>query len=928
MRNLFFSSIRSKLTLLGVLAFLPVLLLIIFNSWHQRTVEVAEANKRMANILDFAVSNEEEILQETQHMLAILAEVPVIRGGGKPADEFLARLLKNRPEYANIGIIRPDGQVISSAVPFNKPINVSDRQYFKDALRTRSFSVGQYQIGRITGKPIINFGYPILDQKGDVSAVIFAGLELSHVTKTEVEINIQAPENSVYVKLDSNAAVLTSYPESQVSGQRHPLEKSFIERIMREKKGTFVATGVDGVERLFLFSPFRGPLDKEGGYALLGIPTKGLFAEVNRLLIMNLTVLGIVVLLFLAIVWFGGNVLILRPIGILTDASKRMATGDLTARSGLESTHGELGLLSRTFDMMAEGLQRRQDDSRRIQETLRASVITAENEKAKTEAIIAAIGDGVTIHDREFRVIYQNHVHKNLVGEHLGKFCYEAYENKDNVCEGCPLVLAFQDGEVHKVERMIRTAQGMACREITASPLRNASRDIIAGIEVVRDITERKQAEQALSHAHDRVRRFIDSNIVGIIIATPSGSVIEANDYYLRLIGYTREEFGKGMINWRTITPPEWLPADEYAIRELRDRGTCTPYQKEYVRRDGTRVSVFLSDAMLPGPEEQIAAFVLDITERLQSEKSLQESESRYRGLFEHMREGIAYCKMIFENGDPVDFIYLSVNPAFEILTGLKDVGGKRVSEVIPGIRESDPTIFAIYGRVASTGKHEKHEIFVEALQQWFSLSIYSPGQGYFIAVFDVITERKRSEAEKEKLQGQLQQAMKMEAVGRLAGGVAHDFNNLLTVITGYSELLLQKIGKRIPDARGRGGDPAGRGACGVADAAAAGVLPEADHRAEGGVPGPPGGGDAEDADAPDRRGHRSADHHRQIPGIGEGGPGAVPADPDEPGGERPGCDAGGREDRDRDGERGPGRGVLCPAPVREPRAVRDAVGQ
>ena len=117
MRNLFFSSIRSKLTLLGVLAFLPVLLLIIFNSWHQRTVEVAEANKRMANILDFAVSNEEEILQETQHMLAILAEVPVIRGGGKPADEFLARLLKNRPEYANIGIIRPDGQAISSAVP-------------------------------------------------------------------------------------------------------------------------------------------------------------------------------------------------------------------------------------------------------------------------------------------------------------------------------------------------------------------------------------------------------------------------------------------------------------------------------------------------------------------------------------------------------------------------------------------------------------------------------------------------------------------------------------------------------------------------------------------------------------------------------------------------------------------------------------------
>ena len=114
-----------------------------------------------------------------------------------------------------------------------------------------------------------------------------------------------------------------------------------------------------------------------------------------------------------------------------------------------------------------------------------------------------------------------------------------------------------------------------------------------------------------------------------------------------------------------------------------------------------------------------------------------------------------------------------------------------------------------------------------------------------------------------------------------------------------------------IPDARGSGGDQAGGGAGGVADAAAAGVLPEADHRAEGAAPGRPGGGDAQDADPPDRRGHRVAGHHRQIPGIGEGRPGAVPADPDEPGGERPGCDAGRREDRDRDGERGPGRSVL-----------------
>ncbi|MEW6185510.1 MAG: PAS domain S-box protein [Thermodesulfobacteriota bacterium] len=143
-------------------------------------------------------------------------------------------------------------------------------------------------------------------------------------------------------------------------------------------------------------------------------------------------------------------------------------------------------------------------------------------------------------------------------------------------------------------------------------------------ITTIVDISDRKRAENALRRANERLRQFVDANIVGVVIATPSGKVVETNDYYLNLIGYSREEFEQGLVDWRAITPPEWLPADEQAIHELRERGICTPYEKEYVRRDGSRVSVFLSDAMLPGPEEQIAAFVLDITERKRIEKEIQ----------------------------------------------------------------------------------------------------------------------------------------------------------------------------------------------------------------------------------------------------------------------------------------------------------------
>src|SRR5208283_578184 len=139
----------------------------------------------------------------------------------------------------------------------------------------------------------------------------------------------------------------------------------------------------------------------------------------------------------------------------------------------------------------------------------------------------------------------------------------------------------------------------------------------------------------------------------------------------------------------------------------------------------------------------------LNITERKKNDDALKKSEEEYSSLFANMIDGFAYCQMMFdEKGKPVDFVYLQVNDAYERITGLKRdlIIGKKVTEAIPSIKETNPELFEIYGRVAFTCQKEKLEYFLKPLSLWLNVSVYCPAKGYFAAVFEDITERKKAE--------------------------------------------------------------------------------------------------------------------------------------------------------------------------------------
>ncbi len=319
----------------------------------------------------------------------------------------------------------------------------------------------------------------------------------------------------------------------------------------------------------------------------------------------------------------------------------------------------------------------------------------------------------------------------------------------------------------------------------------------LAGFTI--DITERKRAEEELHRTNELFRSAFEEAPGGMCLVNPEGRFLRVNNAFCLML--ERRESELLDMTFMDVTHPEDRSASrEWVGQILAGEDVPKTLEKRYLRKSGHVMWGMVGSYLLRSDDGAPLLFIThiqDITERKRTEEALLESETRYRSIFDSSTDGI-----VIIDPDTATMIDFNQQACTQLGYTREEFGCLKISDI--DLLDGTEEVKARIQKVIKTGYDEfetlhrtKHgeQRNVHVTVQYISIG----GKSVQHCICRDITERKHAEAEKERLQVQLQQAMKMEAVGRLAGGVAHDFNNLLTVIMGYSELLLKKIGKESP---------------------------------------------------------------------------------------------------------------------------------
>lgn len=307
---------QARLFFLVFLAFLPMIGLYVYASSALERAQLDSREAELTQIVNMVGLEYERLLEESETLLGALSEFPEIRNPRQPeCNRIMASVMDHTQYYTALQLVEDDGFVGCGSLG-GESIYVGDRYYHQATRANNQFTVGNYVVGRRTGKPILTFGYPVRSADGTTVEAVLAGyIDLTKLGNSVFEMDM--PDGSTFTVLDRTGTVMVRVPAGQ-----HPMGHDTVGASVPEAfpmptgdvSGTYLASGtdLDGVDRVFAVAPLRARTARAQGYLLVGLEESALLEATGSIVGRQLQLLALGGVFLLVLAWMFGHYTLLR----------------------------------------------------------------------------------------------------------------------------------------------------------------------------------------------------------------------------------------------------------------------------------------------------------------------------------------------------------------------------------------------------------------------------------------------------------------------------------------------------------------------------------------------------------------------------------------------------------------------------------------
>lgn len=734
----FFKSLQFRILLITVVATVPFIAFSVYDAEQDRERGIKDLKDEALQLVNFTLVEETQTIDGTRQLLISLSNLAnEHQDDSTHCKDYLSSLLPKIKRYVNLGIVDKNGFLFASGRPTEKIRDFKNHEFFREVMQSGGFSIGEYFVDPVSHKRIVNLGYPILDEKQRIKAVLFASLDVTYIDEIEKDLVKIFHENFLFIKIDNEGDILaTNFSSDELT--KNIVTPSFLKSILKQGTGMIETLSSSNQKYFLVFTSTKSKLFQKELCLIVGVNNEEFFTEINKTLYRNLFLIGVLFVMVLVSVLIFSDKYILRIVKNLIKATKEMSTGNLSVRSNVSYSSGELGQLAMTFDRMVESLEEQNKARERY-------------EKALLES------------EERYRLLFENSLDAILLTEPGGNIysanpaaCRMFQKTEEEICRlgraglvdisdpRLPILLEERrrTGKTMGEMTMLRKDGTIFPAELTSSLFKDSYGQLRSSM-IIRDITERKRMEDEVH----RLVLMLNAAPGAITIHDTDGRFLYANQRALDLHGYTRDEFLS--LTTRELDVPVSGQLFESRVKKLLDEGEIT-VEVGHFRKDGTILPLEIFGKLTTwGDKTVILSIATDITGRKRAEEALEKSEKRLR--LEINRMPIGY--IVWDK----DFQTVTWNPAAEKIFGFTfdEVKGRHPYEIIVP-REAQPQVDDIWHR-SLAGDESAHSVNENRTKDgrtivcdWTNTPLKLP-DGTVIGVMAMvqdITERKQAETE------------------------------------------------------------------------------------------------------------------------------------------------------------------------------------